>query len=381
MPKKNTRSHNWVLTLSGATLWGHCPWDTVLKRYVDDKKLRFIAYHSNTCPETGAPCYRVYCVFTNQVRFNTVVRLFPASACVPVHGKLGHDPAYCSNEASFIKLGVGPAQGRRKNSGDAVGVQCKKRKISENEAAQGLERKPAAAEDLQREYALSNEEVAHGLENLPKNLGREHDPSSKEKDKMLDDLKKQLETSKKETKDAQRISDDRKTQLDVAEPETAEDLKRKHDLSNQEKERIFNDLTQQLETSRKETLRVTNDLSSELDVAARVFISHIKNNFNQVPKDLRGTLEEVYRLQPPLCERHKLLPVTRRNSYALPGEFRGRESLESLMKAFKLARMHYHPDKNVNGGAWHQVVCLHISKLFTNLHDYIYGGDHSQPMA
>jgi hypothetical protein len=197
---------------------------------------------------------------------------------------------------------------------------------------------------------------------------------------MLDDLKKQLATAKKETKDAQRISDDLKAQLDVAEPETAEDLKRKHDLSNREKERILNDLKQQLETSRKETLRVTNDLSSELDVAARVFISHIKNNFNQV-KDLRGTLEEVYRLQPPLCERHTLLPVTRRNSYALPGEFRGGESLESLMKAFKLARMHYHPDKNVNGGAWCKVVCLHIFIFLTNMHDYMHGGDYSQPMA
>jgi hypothetical protein len=380
MSKKNTRSHNWVLTLSGATLWGHCPWDTVLKRYVDDKKLRFVAYHKNTRPETGAPCYRVYCVFTNQVRFNTVVRLFPASACVPVHGKLGHDPEYCSKEASFVKLGVEPAQGKRKNLGDAVSVQCKKRKVSENEAAQSLERKPAAAEDLQREYNPSNEEVAHGLENLPKNLGREYDPPSKENDQMLDDLRKQLATAKKETKDAQRISDDLKAQLDVAEPETAEDLKRKHDLSNREKERILNDLKQQLETSRKETLRVTNDLSSELDVAARVFISHIKNNFNQV-KDLRGTLEEVYRLQPPLCERHTLLPVTRRNSYALPGEFRGRESLESLMKAFKLARMHYHPDKNINGGAWHKVVCLHIFIFLTNMHDYMHGGDYSQPMA
>jgi hypothetical protein len=354
-----------------------------MQRYVDDKRLRFIAYHSNTCLETGGPCYRVYCVFTNQVRFNTVVKLFPASVCVPVQGKLSHDPEYCSKEASFIKLGIEPAQGKRKNLGDAVGVQRKKRKISENEAAQGLERKPEAVDDLKRpgEYNLPNKDVAQGLDNLPRNLGREYDLASKEKDKMLDDLKKQLETSKKETRDAQIISDDLKTQLDVAEPETAEDLKRKHELSNKEKERIFDDLKQQLETSRKETLRVTNDLSSELDVAARVFISHIRNNFNQVPKNLRGTLEEVYRLQPPLCERHTLLPVTQRNSNALPGEFRGRESSESLMKAFKWARMHYHPDKNVTGGAWHKVVCLHISKLFTNMHDYIYGYDHSQPMA
>jgi hypothetical protein len=268
-----------------------------------------------------------------------VVRLFPASKCVPVQGKLSHDPGYCSNEASFVKLGIEPARGKRKDVGDVV--RCKKRRRI---STQGLE--------IQREHDRPNQglerkpETAQGW---PNDLQREQ-----EKERVLDDLRKQLET--------------------------LEDLQRKHDQSNREKERILDDLKQQLETSRKETLIVTNDLSSELDVAARVFISHIRNNFNQVPKDFRGTLEEVYRLQPPLCERHKLLPLTERDK-ALLGEIRGNESFGSLMKAFKLARMHFHPDKNVNGGAWCKVVCLHISQLFANIHDYIYGGDYSRPMA
>jgi hypothetical protein len=313
MSKKNTRSHNWVLTLSGATLWGHCPWDTVLKRYVDDKKLRFVAYHKNTRPETGAPCYRVYCVFTNQVRFNTVVRFFPASTCVPVHGKLGHDPEYCSNEAAFIKLGVEPAQGRRKNLGDAVGVQCKKRKLSENEAAQGLERKPAAAEDLQREYNPSNEEVAHGLENLPKNLGREYDPSSKEKDQMLDDLKKQLETSKalaeEERKEAERI----KTQLDIAAPV------------------IIDQFRQAFISDCKARGRVGYYVST-----ARI-------------------LGDIYALQPPLRKEDKLVMQT-----TICG---------SINKALKLARLHYHPDRQCKGGYWCQTMCMEITKLLNYINE------------
>jgi ABC-type Na+ transport system ATPase subunit NatA len=72
--------------------------------------------------------------------------------------------------------------------GDAVGVQRKKRKISETEAAQGLE------SDFQT------------VDSLLKNLRREYDISSTEKERILDDLKKKLETSKKETKEAEKIS-------------------------------------------------------------------------------------------------------------------------------------------------------------------------------
>jgi hypothetical protein len=175
----------------GHTLWGHCPWETVMKRYVDDKKLRFLAYHSDTCLETGESCYHVYCVFTNQVRCNTVLKLFPtAFLCLPVQGKLSHDPEYCSKAASFTKLGVEPAQG----------VQRKKRKISETEAVHGLE----------SEFEIFDNQLKH--------LRREYDTTSQEKDKIVDDLKQQLETSKalaeEERKEAERI----KTQLDIAAP-------------------------------------------------------------------------------------------------------------------------------------------------------------------
>jgi hypothetical protein len=112
-----------------------------MESYVSDKKVRFIAYRCDACLETGAPFYRVYLVFTNQVRFGTVAKMFPVSqaSCLPVQGKLSHDAEYYSKQTSFTKLGVEPAQGKRNDVGDAVGVQRKKRKIPETEAAQGLE--------------------------------------------------------------------------------------------------------------------------------------------------------------------------------------------------------------------------------------------------
>jgi hypothetical protein len=169
-------------------LWRHSQWSTIIESYVTDKKVRFIAYRCDACPATGAPSYRVYCVFASQVRFETVIRLFPASKCVPVKGKMSHDPGYCSKQTSLIKLGIEPAQGKRSILGDAVGVQRKKRKISETEAAQGLE------SDFQT------------VDSLLKNLRKEYDISSTEKVRILDDLKKKLETSKKETKEAEKIS-------------------------------------------------------------------------------------------------------------------------------------------------------------------------------
>jgi hypothetical protein len=166
-----------------------------MKRYVDDNNLRFLAYHSDTCLATGDCGYSVSCVFINQVRCNTVLKLFPTSSCAPVqvHGKLSHDLEYCSKEALFTKLGVEPAQGKRKDVGDVVQGK-KRRKISETEDAQGLEI----------------------VDNISKNLRREYDTTSQAKDKILEVLKRQLETSKEETEEAQRISDDLKTQLETS---------------------------------------------------------------------------------------------------------------------------------------------------------------------
>ena len=175
---KNMRSHNWALTLRGHTAEECCEWEADMERYVDDKTFRFVAYHIDTCLETGAPCCQAFCVFPNQVRVGTVVALFPLASCVPMHGMLSHDTEYCSKQASFTKLGVEPAQGKRKDLGDVVGVERKKRKT---------------------QAGLSKNDI-----------------SNKDSERIVDDLKKQLETSKKETKEAQRISEDLETQLDVA---------------------------------------------------------------------------------------------------------------------------------------------------------------------
>jgi hypothetical protein len=104
MSKITTRSKIWYITLNGGTLWGHCSWESMMKSYVCNRKLEYVAYHKDPRPATSTPYYRVYCVFTNRVRVTAVTRLFHASTCVPVHGKLWKDPGYCSQMASFVRI-------------------------------------------------------------------------------------------------------------------------------------------------------------------------------------------------------------------------------------------------------------------------------------
>jgi hypothetical protein len=150
MPKPNTKSHYWVLTLSGTTLWGHCSWDDVLKGYVDDGKVQCIAYRCSTSFETSARCYQVYCVFTSRVGVSRVNRLFPASACVPVHGKVQDDSGYCSDETLFVKLGVEPVE-------DVTDVQCNKRKASCDGKDKIIERLQEELKDSQELFDVSED--------------------------------------------------------------------------------------------------------------------------------------------------------------------------------------------------------------------------------
>jgi hypothetical protein len=299
-----------MLTFRGKTLWGHRDWNTIIESYVRDKKVRFIAYRCDPCPATGAPSYRVYCVFASQVRFGTVVKLFPASKCVPVQGRLSHDLEYFSKQTSFIKLGIEPAQGKRKDMGDAVGgIKRKKRKMSENESAQGLE----------SEFET--------VDSLLKNLKREYDISSTKKERILDDVKKQLETSKKETKEAEKISADLRTQL---------------------------------ETSREET----NDFKTQLNIAAPAIVDQSRQAF-VLDCQARGAvgyyistariLENIYAFQPPLRKEDKL--VIQKND------------CESIRKALKSARLHYHPDRQCKGGYWCRTICMEITKLLNYINE------------
>jgi plasmid maintenance system antidote protein VapI len=313
-----------------------------MESYVRDKKVRFIAYHCDACPETGAPCYRVYLVFTNQLRFSTVGKLFPVSqaSCVPVHGKLNHDAEYYSKQNSFTKLGVEPIQGKRKDVGDVV-QRKKRRKISETEAARGLESEFETVDSLvgdvvqrKKRRKISETEAARGLESefetvdsLLKNLSREYDLSSQEKDKILDVLKRQLETSKEETMEAQRISDELKKQLETSKALAEED--------------------------RKEAARI----KTQLDIAAPAIIDQYRQAFILDCK--RGPvgyyvstgriLEELYVLQPPLRTEDKLVMQT--------------NICGSVNKALKLARVHYHPDRQGKGGYWCKIMCTEIIKL------------------
>jgi hypothetical protein len=226
-----------------------------------------------------------------------VARLFPVSqaSCVPVQGKLSHNPEYYSNEASFIKLGVEPAQGKRKDMGDAVGVQRKKIKISETEAVQGL---------------ASEFEI---VDNQLKNLRREYGTTSQEKDKILDDLKQQLETSKalaeEERKEAERI----KTQLDIAAPV------------------IIDQFRQAFISDCKARGRVGYYVSTAC------------------------ILGDIYALQPPLRKEDRLVMEP-----TICG---------SVNKALKLARMHYHPDRQYKGGYWCQIICTEITKLLNCINE------------
>jgi 23S rRNA G2069 N7-methylase RlmK/C1962 C5-methylase RlmI len=225
-----------------------------------------------------------------------------------VHGKLNHDAEYYSKQNSFTKLGVEPIQGKRKDVGDVV-QRKKRRKISETEAARGLE----------SEFET--------VDSLLKNLSREYDLSSQEKDKILDVLKRQLETSKEETMEAQRISDELKKQLETSKALAEED--------------------------RKEAARI----KTQLDIAAPAIIDQYRQAFILDCK--RGPvgyyvstgriLEELYVLQPPLRTEDKLVMQT--------------NICGSVNKALKLARVHYHPDRQGKGGYWCKIMCTEIIKL------------------
>ena len=219
-----------------------------MQRHVDEKKLRFLAYRRHTCPENGSACFRVYCVFTNQVRVETVRRLLPCSSCTPVIGKLSYNREYGSKQASFTKLGEEPAQGKQKDPGDAEDVTSKKRKALENETTtQDLEREPedmmskkrkvseneTTTQNLEREPEdiMSKKrkvsspvggESAQGLEREPeaaedllKDLKKEYAISNKENKRIIDDLKKQLEASKKESSKNSTGQIDLKKQLEA----------------------------------------------------------------------------------------------------------------------------------------------------------------------
>jgi hypothetical protein len=190
-----------------------------------------------------------------------------------MHGMLSHDTDYCSQQASFTKLGVEPAQGKRKDLGDVVVVERKKRKTQA-----GLSKK---------------------------------DISNKESERIVDDLKKQLETSKKETKEAQRISDDLETQLDVA-------------------------------------------ASTIIDQFRQAFISESDAHHGNIS----GTLEKIYAFQPPLREDAKLV-IQKYNS-------------QSIMKALKSAKLHYHPDKQAGGGYWCQTICTEITKFLNYMQEQVH---------
>jgi hypothetical protein len=283
-----------VLTFREDTFWGRGKWKNILEGYVRDKKVRFIAYR-HYASATGALNYHLYCAFANQVRFETVAKLFPTSTCVSVQGKLSRDAEYCDKEASFAKLGIEPAQGKRRDVGDAVDVKRKKRKISENEAAEGLET----------------------VDNLLQNMRREYDIA-------LDDFKKQLETSKRETRDAQ-------TELEASKEET------------------------------KDAQRISDEFKTQLDVTAYTASAIIDQYRQTFVSDCtaRGavgfyvstarTLGNIYAFQPPLRKEDKLIIQT--------------NDCGSIRRALKSARLHYHPDRQGKGGYWCQTICTEITKL------------------
>jgi hypothetical protein len=66
-------------------------------------------------------------------------------------------------------------------------------------------------------------------------------------------------------------------------------------------------------------------------------------------------LEEIYMLQPPLRKEDKLVMETK--------------ICGSVNQALKLARRHYHPDRQCKGGYWCRTMCTEITKLLNTINE------------
>jgi hypothetical protein len=266
-----------------------------------------MSYSCTTCIETGDQVYKAYCVFTKDVRSWAVGRLFPYCSCLPITGRLSADPLYASIRDSLINIGIEPSQGQRIDLAHPVA---------------SAEIEPEHIQGLSHEADLTHSVASAEIE--PEHIqGLSHEAPDVEKDQL-----------KKEKGELQ-------AQLDASNRER-EELKKENGELQAQVDKMLTDIYE-----KSVSLFVT-------DVLKVTFYSK---------RNIRGVLEKVYEKKPPLCERHTLIPVTDR--FQCSGQIM--ESHKSIAKAFKTARMHYHPDKNQQGDIWCKVYCSQISQFLNEI--------------
>jgi hypothetical protein len=268
-----------------------------------------MSYSCTTCIETGDQVYKAYCVFTKDVRSWAVGRLFPYCSCLPITGRLSADPLYASIRDSLINIGIEPSQGQRIDLAHPVA---------------SAEIEPEHIQGLSHEADLTHSVASAEIE--PEHIqGLSHEAPDVEKDQL-----------KKEKGELQ-------AQLDASNRER-EELKKENGELQAQVDKMLTDIYE-----KSVSLFVT-------DVLKVTFYSK---------RNLRGMLEKVYEKNPPLCERHTLRIVMGIDVCPLSNKII--ETNSSLTKAFKAARMHYHPDKNQHGDLWCKVYCSQISRFLNEI--------------
>lgn len=94
--------------------------DCDYQKLVDTKKLRFVAYGPEMCPETGRLHHQAYIYFWNPRTtggraLKKIGDMFGEIHCSvqPMRGSFDQNEAYCSKEGELIKIGEEPEPGKR----------------------------------------------------------------------------------------------------------------------------------------------------------------------------------------------------------------------------------------------------------------------------
>jgi uncharacterized coiled-coil DUF342 family protein len=354
------RTQNWHFTINNPTLEDH-QGITNARRTLNS--VNYVGY----CLEASLVQGFVY----NHagVSEKVMVKLLPRATWQPVDGKFRDNDLYCAKRSSGLLVDIGtiPAHGvfkKRKIEGtkkieveSTLVYDLEKQLASCREHA---EEERAEADELKQQLATSRHEAKGESDALKKQLATSRHEAKEESDA----LKKQLATSRHEAKEE---SDALKKQLgscrEHAQEARAEmdELKKQLDLMNAEEEKEETDeLKKQLVSCRQEV----DELTAELNITAFTMINGLKNSFDEDTKrkqyNLKNISKSLARIYGWYCSYNKDAKLAIDQAC---------NDIERVGKALKTAKLHYHPDKAVNGGLWCKIISGEIIKFLNHLQE------------